>query len=123
MALRFLLDENLRGPFAKAILRHNLSGGLVLDAVSVGEPIDLPLGSRDPDVLIWAARNDRLLVSEDRTTMRTHLEAHLGGNLHSPGVLLLRPHSSIPEVLSFLVLVAHANEATEWMEPTTSLRN
>lgn len=116
MALRFILDENLRGPLAKAILRHNLSGGFALDTVSVGESIDLPLGSRDPEILKWAAEHDRLLVTEDRATMKTHLDAHLGNKLHSPGVLLVRPRSSITEVVSFLVLVAHASEPAEWAD-------
>lgn len=116
MPLSFLLDEHLRGPLAKAIQRQNLTGSMPIDVISVGDPMDLPLGSRDPDVLAWAAQHDRLVVSEDRATMRTHLNAHINFGQHSPGVMLLRPYSTIPDVVSFLVLVAHASNAAEWAD-------
>ncbi len=56
MALRFLLDEHLRGPLWHAIQRHNLSSSDSLDVVRVGDPADLPLGSDDPTILAWAER-------------------------------------------------------------------
>src|SRR5438128_2200982 len=60
--LLFLLDEHLRGPLWPAILRHNAQGGLLIDAVRVGDPPDLPLGSDDPAaraVLLVARRPER----------------------------------------------------------------
>ena len=54
---RFLLDEHLRGFLWKAIRHHNLIGGDFIDAIRVGDPADLPLGSSDPDILIWAEDN------------------------------------------------------------------
>jgi hypothetical protein len=77
MALRFLLDEHLRGPLWHAIQRHNVRGQLPLDVVRVGDPSDLPLGSGDPEILSWAERETRILVTEDRQTMASHLDDHL----------------------------------------------
>lgn len=114
MALRFLLDENLRGPFAKAILRQNLLSQLTIDAMTVGEPSDLPLGSSDPQALAWASMHGHILVTEDRATMKEHLEAHLSRQLHSPGVFIVRPRSPISELTSFLTLVAHVSAVEEW---------
>jgi hypothetical protein len=54
--LCFLLDEHLRGPLWLAILRHNSQGGLPIDVVRVGDSPDLPLGSTDLDILLWAER-------------------------------------------------------------------
>lgn len=54
MPLRFLLDENLRGPLWNAILRHNVRGIDVLDIVCVGDVSAPPLHALDPDILVWA---------------------------------------------------------------------
>lgn len=73
MPLRYLLDENLRGLLWKAILRHNAVGIDVIDAVRVGDHPDLPLGSADPEILLWAEAADRVLVTRDKRTIATHL--------------------------------------------------
>lgn len=39
MPLRYLLDENLRGPWWNAIQRHNSFGTNTIDAVRVGDPV------------------------------------------------------------------------------------
>lgn len=121
MAIRFLLDEQLRGPLWWAIERHNARGQYPIDAVRVGDPPDLPLGTSDPDILVWAEGADRILVSVDRSTLPDHLDAHLKAEHHSPGVLLLRRGSSWREVLTLLELIAHASEPDEWRDQITWL--
>src|SRR3990172_93648 len=91
MPLGFVLDEHLRGPLWLAILRHNLRGGeLALDVVRVGDPPDLPLAAGDASVLLWAEREARILITEDRQTMLGHLRDHLAAGHHSPGILIPR---------------------------------
>jgi len=51
MELRYLLDEHLRGPLWRAVQWHNRRGVCPLDAVRVGDPIDLPLGADDLRIL------------------------------------------------------------------------
>jgi hypothetical protein len=114
MPLRFLLDENLRGPLWDALLRHNSRGLDIVDATRVGDPPDLPLGVDDPDILAWAKREERILVCLDKKTMATHLADHLASGRHSPGIFTLRPGFSFPEIVDFLVLAAHASDPTEW---------
>src|SRR5262249_7068347 len=89
MALRFLLDEHLRGPLWRAIPRHIALGGLTLDVVRVGDPPDLPLGSDDPDILLWAERQERILITEDVHTMPGFLAKHLQAGHRSPGVFVI----------------------------------
>jgi hypothetical protein len=55
-------------------------------------------------------------VSEDKSTMPTHLADHLAAGRHSPGVMLIRSATSLREVLDHLVLTAHASEAHEWVD-------
>jgi hypothetical protein len=73
MPLRFLFDENLRGALWTATLQHNAVGVNPLEAVCVGDSLDLPLGASDPDVLLWSERETRVLVTLDKTTMPGHL--------------------------------------------------
>jgi hypothetical protein len=86
MALRFLLDEHLRdGPLWQAIQQHNARGTYQLDVKQVGDPNDLPRGTSDPDMLIWAEREGRIVVSLDHNSLPGHLAVHLQtGHLH-PG--------------------------------------
>ena len=79
MPLAFVFDEHLRGPLWQAILRRNLRSDLALDVVRVGDPAELRLGATDAEILLWAEGEHRLLVTEDRHTMATHLQVHLRG--------------------------------------------
>ena len=119
MPLAYVLDEHLRGPLWQAILSHNAAGAYPLDAARVGDSTDLPLGSLDPDILIWAEREGRMIVSRDESTMKTHLADHLLAGHHSPGVFLVRKRSRLAKVVSFLVDAAYASDPSEWQDVVT----
>ncbi|HSU67868.1 MAG TPA: hypothetical protein VLJ39_13410 [Tepidisphaeraceae bacterium] len=113
MALAFLLDENQRGLLWRYLRLHNAKKLLPLDAVSVGDAPDLPLGSDDPTLLLWAEREKRILISADRATLASHLDAHLKNGHTSPGIFLVRA-VPLTEIVEFLVLAAYASEPAEW---------
>ncbi|HEX4589623.1 MAG TPA: hypothetical protein VH120_06820, partial [Gemmataceae bacterium] len=94
---------------------HNSAGGRPIDAVEVGQPLDLPLSSTDPGILVWAERNGRLLVSRDYKMPR-HLRGHLAGGRHSPGVLLVVGRSNLPDVIAALELIAHHGDPTDYSD-------
>jgi hypothetical protein len=111
MPLRYLLDEHLRGGgLWTAMQQHNSQGTDPLDVVRVGDPPDLPLGTMDLDVLRWMEREGRVFISRDKRTLPGHLAAHLQAGQHVPGVFVLRSHSTIPQILAYLVLAAYAGE-------------
>ena len=116
MPLRYLLDENQRGVLWHVIQRHNARGIDPIDAVRVGDAPDLPLGSDDPTILRWAEREERILVTFDRSSMGQHLGDHLAAGNHSPGVFLIHCDSKPVEVVEFLVLAAYASESSEWRD-------
>jgi len=116
MPLRLVLDENQRGPLWRAVVRHNQLGVHVLDVVRVGDPPDLPLGSTDAEILIWSEREQRILVTFDKTTLAGHLADHLQAGRHSPGIFTIRRGSSPSQIVAHLALVAYASEAWEWQD-------
>lgn len=116
MALAFLLDENVRGRLGQAIERRNATTEWPLDVVQVGDSADLPLGTSDPDLLVWIERESRLLVSLDKNTLPGHLERHLASGHHVPGILLIRRGTSMGALVDDLVAVAYASDATEWQD-------
>src|SRR2546429_4475372 len=63
-----------------------------------------PLGTPDPDNLLWAEQHGRIIVTEDRRTMPVHLADHLQAGRHSPGVFI-RSEEHTSELQSRLHLV------------------
>ena len=114
MPLRYVLDEHLRGPLFHAVQAHNRLGVYPLDVTQVGDPADLPLGTLDPLLLEWAERETRVLVTVDKNTIVGHLAAHLAASRYSPGVFLILPRSTIPELVEFLVDAGYASDFTDW---------
>src|SRR5262245_105783 len=101
MPLRYLLDENQRGVLWQVIQRHNARGIDPLDAVRDGDPSDLALGSRDAEILRWAERENRLLITFDKSSMSRHLSDHLADGNHCPGIFMIPTDSKPAEVLDF----------------------
>lgn len=116
MAVRFVLDEHLRGPLGKAIQHHNALGVAPLDVVRVGDLWDLPLGTSDPDLLLWAERTGRIVVSHDRSTMPAHFQQHLDSGHHSPGVFILQKRCTLSQIVNFLVAAAYASDPLDWQD-------
>jgi hypothetical protein len=120
MPIAFVLDENLRGkPLWPAILHHNAAGRSPIDATRVGDPSDLPLGSIDADILMWAERVDRIIITEDTATFPAELAAHLRLGRTSPGVFVIRPSATVAVVLSWLELVGADNQRASWADKVT----
>jgi Domain of unknown function (DUF5615) len=118
MPLIYLVDENLRGLLWRHIRRHNAGGVFPLDALRVGDPSDLTLGSDDPSILRWAEREGRILISHDERTLPVHLADHLAQGRRSPGIFLTR-QVALAEIVEFLVCAAYASEASEWENQVT----
>jgi hypothetical protein len=116
MGLCFVLDEQLRGRFWRAVQRHNAIGVDSVDVVRVGDPLDLPCGTLDPDLLLWAAWQSRILVTMDWKTMPGHLLDLLKLGQHSPGILILRQGFTLADLVAALVLHAHAGDPLDYQD-------
>ncbi len=116
MALTFLLDEHLRGKLQQAIAQHNARGTDVIDAIAIGDPPGLPLGTSDSDILVWAERQRRLLLTRDVRTMPVYFVQHLQAGHRSPGLLVLRAGFSLSAVVAALALIAHAGNSADYVD-------
>jgi hypothetical protein len=116
MPLTFLLDEQLRGVLWTAIQHHNARGGPPIDAVRVGDPPDLPVGTPDPDILLWAEREGRILISRDWGTMPGHLRQHLQAGHHPLGLLLIHASCRLQALLAQMALIAHASDPADYFD-------
>jgi hypothetical protein len=93
--LRYRVDENLRGPLWNALQRARLSDGSPVNAICVGDDDAPPLSTLDPELLLWAERHDRILVSRDKRSLPQYLDDH-------------------PIVIEYLLLAAECSELQEW---------
>jgi predicted nuclease of predicted toxin-antitoxin system len=113
--LRFVIDEQMRGRLLHAVQNHNTKSKFPIDATQVGDPQDLPRGTSDPDILLWAERNDRIVVTWDQSTMTVAFLAHLAAGRHSPGVVILRS-TTLPAAVTALETIAYASLPGEWFD-------
>ena len=72
-------------------------------------------GLPDPEVLAYAAAENRILVSHDCNTMPEHF-ADFVISQHSPGVFIFAQDCPIGRASEELLLVWETSEAEEWTE-------
>jgi len=116
MPLRYLIDENLRGPFWTAMVQANSERGLSIEIACVGEYGAPRLASLDTDILIWAEQQGYVVVSGDVKTMPETLSRHLRSGRHLPGIFLIHLPGSIPQFRDALLYYATESEEDEWRD-------
>ena len=114
--IAFVLDEHYRGKVARILRSPTRSTGLDIDIVCVGDVPDLPRGTPDEDLLIWAEREGRVVVCRDRATMPGHFHAHLAAGRHSPGVFCVRPKTTVAKLHVELELIVIAGDADDFID-------
>lgn len=85
-----------------------------MDVVRVGDEKTPPCRTADPEIIRWAASQDRVLISRDKSTLPRHLHNHLASGAISPGIVLLPEGMRISNTVELLFLIAFITEATEW---------
>jgi Domain of unknown function (DUF5615) len=107
MSLRFLADENFNRPIFSGLRRHEPA----IDLASVQE---VGLKSHtDPEILAFAAREGRILLSHDYKTMPGHFRDFVSKH-SSPGVFLVPQTLPVAQTIDALILIWAASEAEEW---------
>jgi hypothetical protein len=70
-------------------------------------------GLADPDVLLLAEREGRVLVTHDQSTMPRHFSDFISSHL-SPDVIVVPQHLPTAAVAEELILIWHATDISEW---------
>ncbi len=106
--IRLAADENLNRDIVRGVLRREPA----LDIVRVQ---DAGLsGADDPTVLEWAARDQRILLTHDVTTMTRYASARVQEGLPMPGVFEVPTKSAIGQAIEDIVLLATCSLENEW---------
>ena len=78
MRVRFLIDEDLSPDYVRELRRYDAA----LDVLRVGDVGAPPFSTLDPDILLYCEREQRALVTENRSTMPGHEADHFAASHH-----------------------------------------
>ncbi len=106
--LRFLADENLNSDIVRGLQRRRAE----LDIVRV-QDVGL-YGAEDPDILAWAAREDRILLTHDVSTMTRFAYERVSAGEPMPGMFEVGRSVTIGRIIDDILLLADASEDGEW---------
>jgi Domain of unknown function (DUF5615) len=108
MKLRLAADENFRGAIVRGLLRRRPD----LDLVRV-QDVGLT-GAGDPEVLAWAAREQRLLLTHDLSTLPSLVYERVTAGLAMPGVCEVDPGIPTAVAIEEILLVVDCSLDREW---------
>jgi hypothetical protein len=101
-------DENFNNDVWRGLLRRN-------PAVDVVRIQDAGLRSMDdPAVLAWAAREGRVLISHDVSTLTAFAYARIKAGKSMPGLIEAGPEVPLATAIEDLLLIAECSNSGEW---------
>lgn len=106
--IRLAIDEDFDNEIMRGILRRtpNLEVDRVQNASLSGAPVPL--------ILEWAAREGRVLLTDDVRTMTAHAYARVAAGLPMPGMFALPQSVPIRTAIDEVVLIAECSIEGEW---------
>lgn len=112
MTLKYLIDENVNPIYPKQLRRREPT--IVVRVV--GELDSPPLGTLDPEILLWCESRNFILVTNNRTSMPVHLADHLNQDRYVLGIFILSPNLSIGDHLVELIVIAQGSFDDEYQD-------
>lgn len=108
--LLLLADENFNGDLTRALRLRQPD----LDLVRV-QDVGLA-GASDPEILAWAAENDRIVLTHDRATFPDFAYGRLLGDKTFAGVFVVNDRLALNQAIGELLLLIHCTELHEWRD-------
>lgn len=106
--IRFLADEDFSGPILAGVKRRLPE----LDIIRVWDTI---VRKRpDPEVLEFAATEDRVILSHDLSSMEFHAADRIRLRKPMPGLFLVRQNYPIGPSIQEIVTLAECSHPGEW---------
>lgn len=113
--LRLAADENFNADIVRGLLRR-------IPALDVVRVQDVGLsGADDPAVLEWAARERRILLTHDASTLVSFALARVAAQQPMPGVFVARSSGPVGSAIEDLVLLSECSVEAEWEGRVTFL--
>jgi len=98
--LRLASDADVHGEIIRGLRRR-------LPEIDLVRTQDvLPDGTLDPDVLAWAAAENRVLITNDRNTMVGIAFLHVAAGEPVPGLIVTTNQQSIGSAIADILLIA-----------------
>ncbi len=113
--MRFLADENFNGKILRGIRRECPDA----DIVRVQDTVMYQ--AADPQVLEWATKEGRILLTHDIETMVGFANERIVAGLPTPGVIAVRHTLSIGLVIDEILTIIGASEPGDWENVVTFL--
>jgi hypothetical protein len=111
--LKLISDQNFSGPVLRGIFRR-------VPDVDILRALDVGLDrASDPDVLAWAASEDRILMTHDVNTIPAFAYERVRANLDMPGVFLVPARMAVGRAIDDLVAVITCSSPEEWKDTVT----
>src|SRR5262249_56009197 len=82
-------------------------------AVGRGQDVGLS-GTDDPEILTWAAENNRILLTHDRASMSDHAYERVAAGQGMAGVFILNDRFPVGQAIEEILLLAACSEQAEW---------
>ncbi len=107
--LRLLIDQDLDHDILRALIRAVPR----LDAVTAFE-IGMAKAS-DPQLLIWAAKEERVIVTHDRRTMPAHAADLMSVGKNVAGLFVVPRALPLRQAIEDLALAVTCSQNAEWV--------
>ena len=106
--LRLLADENFNGDIVRGLLLRK-------PALDMVRAQDTGLtGVDDPQVLAWAAENDRIVLTHDRSTMPRFAYERMASGDEMHGVFVLDDRFPVGAAINEILLMEECSQQEEW---------
>lgn len=106
--LRLLADENFDNDIIRGVLRRSTHVDLVR-VQDVGMS-----GVADPDILDWAAHENRILLTHDVETVTKFAYERIAAGLPMAGVFEIRQAAPIGVAIEEILMIAEYSEQNDW---------
>lgn len=106
--MKFIADEDFNNRIVRG-LRLRLQ---TIDLVRVQE-VGL-IGKHDTEVLEWAAREERLVLTHDAATMIDFAYSRIANGAQMPGLIAASQYMPIGDVIEELIMLAKCSLEGEW---------
>ena len=108
--LRFLTDEDFDGRLTSALLAR-VPGLDLMRAQDTGL-----MHTPDPDILVWAAREGRIVLTHDRNTMTGFASTRVNAGQPMPGLFVVDRQASLGQILNDLEAMSGASAMDDWRD-------